>query len=302
MTTHRMGCGPLWRIDGPPPQPPRFSLLKAARLVDDVDATGTQRWGNGVELYIYPPENADAQDPTLTGTFTEVKPVGDPLDKPQFGGMTIVLGEECSTMGIWARGMSEDEAQARYYQRALTVFSAVEGAAVEKEFMGGAILGNNPHLADGGGTFPAANVAQSVPEAFALLEAEIAASGRAGLIHCTPSMATAAAAAVVLDYPSPGGSADLLTTINGTPVIPGYGYQQAAASPAGHTPAAGTKEWIYASGPVDIRRSEIIQLPEQVFQALDREINLITYYAERYYVVDWDTQVQSAVLCDRTLV
>ena len=39
-------------------------------------------------------------------------------------------------------------------------------------------------------------------------------------------------------------------------------------------------------------------LPENVAEALERQTNLITYRAERTYVVDWDLCLQAAVLVD----
>ncbi len=67
-----------------------------------------------------------------------------------------------------------------------------------------------------------------------------------------------------------------------------------------------TEEWAYATGPVDIRRSEIFTTPDTLAQALDRSLgasnsrpNTITYRAERYFAVDWDSALQAAVRIDR---
>jgi hypothetical protein len=90
-------------------------------------------------------------------------------------------------------------------------------------------------------------------------------------------------------------------------VVPDFGYAP-GADPVGHAAAGATEEWAYATGPIDIRRSEMFTLPERVDQALDRSVgatngspNTITYRAERYYLPIWDTAVQAAVLIDRCL-
>jgi hypothetical protein len=157
--------------------------------------------------------------------------------------------------------------------------------------------------------FPWGDSPTSLANAIALLELEIALSGRQGLIHMSPAAAVAGSASHILADLNIG----VLRTINGTVVVPGYGYAAGATPaasdgfPGGHTdPATITQEWIYASGPVDVRRSDIFTLPETVAEALDRGLgatqdvpNAITYRAERYELVDWDTTVQAAVLIDR---
>jgi hypothetical protein len=50
---------------------------------------------------------------------------------------------------------------------------------------------------------------------------------------------------------------------------------------------------------VEIRRGELVMLTQDVAQAFDRENNLYTFYAERNYLVTWDTALQAAVLIDR---
>lgn len=296
--THLPGSfGPLWAIDGPPPQPPDRSLLTAARIVADGDAGGVERWGNGVEVYPYPPGPAAVVDACATGS-DRVKQEGGLIPLPQFGAMTVYLSETCSTFGIFGEGLSDGQAQDRFVARARTALAAVEAQAVEREFLAGDLLGLNPFLADGNGTFPAGNTGTSVVEAFALLEGEIASVGGKGLIHCSPRVVTYAAFAGLLIWPlNPGVP---LVTLNGTVVVPGQGYVDDSVNPAGHTGAGNGKEWIYATGLVDVRRSDYEVLPGSLFQALDRETNSLTYRVERTYLVDWDTVLQSAVLVDRS--
>jgi hypothetical protein len=291
------GSGPLWTIDGPPPQAPTYTLLGAARVVPDADAGGVERWGNGVKVYSYPPDIGHVQDACVAGS-TRVKQHGGVIPLPEFGAMTVYLAETCSSFGIFGENLSNDEAQARFVARATSALGAVESAAVEREFMAGDVLGLNHYLADGNGTFPAGNTATSVVESFALLEDEIAKSGRKGMIHCSPSMATKAHSQRVVHEDD---RLNVLCTINGTTVVPGYGYEDNAVHPIGKAAPSAHQGWIYATGPVDVRRTDYEVLPGDLWMALDRAQNEVTYRVERYYLVDWDTAIQAAVLADRTL-
>lgn len=286
-----VGYGPLWRVDGPPPQARPYTLLGAARIVPEAE----ERWANGVSVYPYPDELGAIHDACSAGTFRE-KGTGGTVPNPEFGAMTVWVAETCSSFGIFGEGLSAAEAQDRFVARASSVFGAVESTAVEREFLAGDVLGTQPFLADGDGTFPAASTAQTVVEGFALLEAEIAASGRRGLIHISPAVAIAASYRRILFEDARAG---VLRTINGTTVVPGAGYQDASVHPAGKSAASGTQEWIYATGPVDVRRSETFVIPGDLSQALDRATNTITYLVERAYAVDWDTVVQASVKVDR---
>ncbi len=293
----QLGYGPLQRIDGPPPIAPQYGLLQAAhapaqgvRIVPDVDDRGVERWLNGVEVYPYPPDPAGTFDTCATGTDAQAKDAGDTIATPRFGAMTVFLPETCTSYRVW----DQDEFKAR----AVAVLTAVEGAAVENEFMTGTRLLLNPHLSDGQGTFPNLDAVTTIVNGLALLEGEIAKSGRLGLIHLSPMAATMLGQYYLVNYDSKTG---VLRTTNGSVVIPGTGYVT-GATPSGHAaPAAGDQEWMYASGPIDIRRTEIFTTPDQVFQALDRVTNTITYRAERHYLVDFDQTVQAAVLVDRCL-
>lgn len=292
----QVGYGPLWRIDGPPPSPPAYGLLQAAaapaagvRIVPDADERGIERWINGVEVYPYPAGLAEVFDACATGSEATAKGYGEEPVRPQFSAMTVVFAETCTSYRVWD--------QAEYRARALAAFAAGEGAAVEREFLSGGGLILNPHLADGSGVFPNGDAATSVMNGLALLEAEIARSGRLGLVHVAPQVAVGLSERLLVDRQS-----GVIRTINGTPVIAGAGYVD-GATPAGHAAAAGTEEWIFATGPVDVRRSDVFITPDDVRQALDRGAggrpNSITYRAERYYLVVWDTITQAAVLVDR---
>lgn len=294
-----IGYGPLERIDGPLPQAPQYGLLQAAAnpsagvtIVPDADAGGIERWLNGVEVWPYPPGPAFAWDACAPGTAFVSKDDGADVTNPQFAAMTIYLPERCK-----ARKVPDQQA---FKARATTALTAVEGAAVAREFMTGDVLPLNPHLSDGNGSFPLGNTATSPVNGLSVLEDEVASSDQLGVIHMSPGLVTFLRAAYAIDDRN-----GILQTGNGIPVINDFGYA-GGSTPTGHSAPASGQTWAYATGPIEIRRSEIFTTPDNVSQALERGTggsdtgrpNTIVYRAERYYLVDWDTQLQSAVLID----
>ncbi len=85
-----------------------------------------------------------------------------------------------------------------------------------------------------------------------------------------------------------------LVTVNGTRVAAGGGYQ--GATPSGQVAASAGESWVYATGPVEVRLGEVAVL--DIKDVLDRSNNDVTFRAERYVLVTWDTQLQAAVLVD----
>lgn len=300
-----VGFGPLYRIDGPPPLAPLFGLLQAAaapaagvRIVDDIDDRGIDRWMNGVEVYPYPPDTGDIFDPCAVGSDQHTKAIGAALDHPKFGAMTAYVPITCTTYKVWN--------QAEYKARAVATLAAIESSIVAHEFMTGTRMPATPHLSDGNGVFPNGDAVTDFPNAIGYLEKEIAATGRQGLIHCSPQLLSAAAARYGWNYWNDQ-KGQVIRMISGTVIIPDAGYG-AGSTPTGHAAPTGTEEWIYATGPIDVRRTEIFVNPPNVSEAVERGTgggadtglpNSITYRAERYYLLDWDTELQAAVLCDR---
>lgn len=333
-----IGYGPLERVDGPPPLPPMYGLLPAAEAtaagvrivvdtpngaedVNDLSSTGEtmdeaivrlkrqgslvaeagrERWLAGVEVYPYPPHEGDLWSECGVSTLTSgQKSFGDEdsgFVNPQFAAFTVYVAETCKSYRVWD--------QAAFTARATAVLTAVESSLVGRQLMAGEAEPLSPHLTDGNGEFPNDDASTNPNNALAILENEIGKTGRMGLVHCSPGYATALRDRFQVDNRT-----GVIRTINGTPVLPDYGYANTANSkPHGHLAPSDTQEWIYATGPIDIRRSEIFTLPETVEEALDRgasggattgRSNTITYRAERYYLVIWDTVLQVGVLTDR---
>lgn len=285
--------GPEFAIDGPLPVKPRYTLVDAtliSRATPDVEeASEDERWANGIAVHGYPQEPGSAwgvcndQSPEEKGTQEF------PIPLPLFGPLTVYVTETCSSPYIRT---PED-----FRARALAVFAAVESAAVAREFELGEFVPGNPHLGDANLVALNGGAPTNLGNGLALLEEAIADTHRAGVIHMTAGTASALSSrdgGNALHYE--GGK---LFTVNGTLVIPDFGYTGAA--PEGHS-ATGTERWAYATGPVEtLRTPQPIVIPENLSEALDRLSNTVEYRAERYYVPFWDTALQVGVRIDRCL-
>lgn len=73
-------------------------------------------------------------------------------------------------------------------------------------------------------------------------------------------------------------------TPTGSKVILGHGYP--GSGPANVAAAAG-QTWVFATGPIVLVRSNVMMVPDQVKEAVNRNINNITVRAERFYSVGW---------------
>lgn len=288
------GVGPALAIDGPLPAPPAYNLFTVARPVSEeigADGQALERWRNGVTLRGYPPALPEGFDPCSTGTF-RVKGEGDVAPLPRFLPFTASLAEACTGMGVgpWAE----------FQARANAALTATEAYALERQLAQGDPIPTNPYLGDshltilGGG-------AVTPQVGLSYLEDAIAATGRAGVIHATPSVAAAwSALGYTVERVGGGNQGGSLRTVgNWTPVIVGYGY--VGTDPAsGATPAAG-QSWAFATGPVVYGRSnELIPVPDTIREATDRELNDVVYRAERDLLAAWDGVLQAGILVDWT--
>lgn len=267
----------------------------ADRVYVPADA-GRERWTSGVAVYPYPPDVPIVWDACANGSPAVEKGFGTQAPVPEFAALTLSEAITCTAQQV--------PNQAAFRARAVAALTATESYAVAREFMSGDhVLGPNgsPYLADTNCVLLNGSVATKPNHALQILEEAIAATGRLGIIHCSPMLATALLGQGFVIQDRTG----VIRTINGIPVIPDFGYVGASKPDAGAAPTA-IQEWAYATGPVDLRRSDVFTTPDNVSEALDRGMgstndrtNSITYLAERYYVVDWDTVLQAAVLVDR---
>jgi hypothetical protein len=278
------GIGPEFYINGPLPRRPRYGLIQNGEIVAEQD----QHWANGIQVHGYIPDGGyiagvcDPDGPVEKLTQQEANPL------PIYAPLTAYLAETCSTRTM-------EPTNAAFVARATAVFDAVEGGAVEHEFWTGDAIPDNPHLADAFADVLNGGTATSLKNGLALLEAAIAETRRAGVIHMSAALAAAYSFGGNVLHDERGA----LYTLLGTLVIPGVGYDGSA--PEGAAANTGTEEFAYATGPVEILRSEAFVMPPEIAQAIDRSQNVITYRAERYYIPFWDTALQAGVRIDRCL-
>ena len=265
-------------LDGPAPVAPPFRLLDVATVLDIPDP----HWANGAQLWGYPEGCPEGHDPCAAGTFRDKAEAGN-VPIPEYGPFTAYVPISCTPRSLHDEG--------ELLTRVTAVFNATESAAVERQLLSGAYLPLNPYIADDNVAILGGGTAQSADVALGLLEDAIGETCRAGVIHMTPFALTLVAGG----FNSVQQTGNRLFTRRGTPIIVGDGYI------GGFPDSVGTSAddpWMWATGPVIIARSGVITNPQNMRQALDRASNLITFYAERDYLVGWDTALQAAVKLD----
>lgn len=261
-------------LDGPVPRKPPHSLLAVPGVLID---EASERWMSGATVYGYPEETPDVWDPCSTGTFRTKGTVStQPL--PMFASFTVVQPITCSSLSIG----DPDE----FRDRARATLEATESWAVEQALSQGTAVATNPFFDDGNVAILAGGAAVAPQVALSYLEDAIGVTGRTGMIHATPGVAS--------QWFDQMGELTSLVTNLGTPVAVGGGY--AGSQPTGGAAAAAGQAWAYATGPVQVRHSETEVL--DIKEVLDRSDNTVTFRAERQVLATWDTALQAAVLVD----
>lgn len=113
--------------------------------------------------------------------------------------------------------------------------------------------------------------------AIALLEEALGATSGCGIIHVPSRLAPFLDYYRLLEKDGDG-----LYTPEGYPVSLGRGY--ASFGPGGTPPVDGEK-WIYATGPILMAKSNMIQVPENIAEGVNRSINDVEVRAERFYAL-----------------
>lgn len=278
---------PLYPVDGPQPSRRPYTIMGAA----DVAPFPAEYAQAGVVTYPYPTDVPGVWA-ACVGSPAAVKSADRPPAGEDFDSYAVVGGMECSTKGALRDGSLAD-----FQARLRTAFLANEDAAVEKVLWHGLTLDSTiPSLASEA-VLADGTTTHTTILGIATLEQWIANTfGSRGILHMSPGMTTVAKAKGIIEYASVSGN-NRIGTINGTLVVPGAGYDGSA--PAGQTAISGTTEWVYASGPVSIYRSDAIDLPSTEAEAITRPTNDLTIYVERYYAHAFDTQLVAAVKIDR---
>lgn len=272
--------GPAFVIDGPVPRPPSYRLLDVAEIIDE---PGIPHWLNGGAVWPYPAAAAYTFDPCAGGSL-RVKAEAGVIPLPEFGAFTVYVTETCTNRSVGDFDFWRD--------RALLTLEAAESFAVEREFASGQTLPGNPFLADANADVLNGGITVASQAGVGFLANAIGASEIRGIIHATPAHVAAWGQRWIRT------EGDSIFAVDGTQVVSGAGY--IGVTPDGESDAGDGEGWAFASGPVQIRRTEAEFIPGERFQAVDRSDNTITYRAERHYLVTWDTYLQAAVLIDWT--
>ncbi|MEV0822525.1 hypothetical protein [Nonomuraea rubra] len=274
-------CPPLY-VNPPAVEPYAGGLFSVAQFPAEQD----RHWRCGVmwEPYACTParglgdqcDNPDAE-----------KEVDDGVPLVEAGAFTVYGGYLCRTVG---------RSEADILDRIRQAVRLGEQRAVEQAFWTGD-LGNTPYLASpdavvlNPGGLPVDAAEALTPQAgIAALESYLRENyGGTGVIHMP-----AGAVPVMARYNQFCGCDFPLRTWLGTPVAAGGGYV-INTGPDGQPAPPGTA-WLYATGPVAIRRGEVFINPDTVAQALNRTTNEIEILAEREYVVGFDCLLAAVLI------
>lgn len=270
--------GPALDLDGPLPVVRRHSLL----LTDGVlKEEASDRWLNGVNVYGYPEGVPLTWEPCSSGTY-RVKEEGSEITVPRFDSVGIYFPLQCSSLGlgdfeVWAG-------------RVEAVLDATLSHGVEETLAQGVLTSTNPFFGDTNLVELAGVVSPKVGMRY-LDNAIGSLTGRDGLIHAPPA---------IVDAWGEGNGLrdnDHLTTPAGTRVVSGSGY--IGIEPATKAAAAGTVDWAFATGPVEVRVRTGVSISED--ESLDRSDNTVVYRAEKYILAEWDTALQVGIRIDWSL-
>lgn len=266
-------------VQAPPYTSLPYGLLSVAVPVPDSD----RHWRAGVEYQPAPCEAGTAiQEPCPSDVSVVKEPTTTGLRTVGVEPFTVYSWIDCSTVGF------ADEAE----QILTAAFTNGEARAVENAFWtGGVGAAINPHLAEDAAIIEggieiqsAAEIVSGGPvhlvEGIGLLEGALAdCYGGVGVIHVPRRALTHLVSAGVAHR-----DGQRYRTAGDTLVAAGAGYP--GTGPAGQAPAGNTV-WLYATGSVSYRRSEI-RLSSDLPAAVDRRVNSVVMVAERTYVIGWD--------------
>jgi len=273
--------GPATSLVGPTPKPRPYSLLQIPGVV--IDEEGAPRWLTQANVLGFPDGTPGLWEACSSGTF-RVKEDGSPRPQDRFNPFGAYFALPCSTQSM---GNYDT-----FYEMAELALDATLSHSVEDALSQG--IDSNPFFGDTGFTALAQNVSPRVGLSY--LENAIGErTGRMGMIHATP--------AIVEAWGDGGGlSTDggVLRTINGTPIAAGSGYIGAHPLGSGGLPGpAGTKEWAFATGPVEVRFEPEVR--RRLVESVDRSDNSVVVRAERYVLADWDKALQVGAYIDWSL-
>lgn len=264
------------RVDGVVPQAPLHNLLSVPGVLSQGG-----RWDGGLNIWGYTTDVPSTWDACSSGTFRE-KDEGGMVASEGFDSFVIYVSQLCSTFGT-ASDLSG------FARRADAVLEATQSFGIERALAQGVDGLNNKYLGDADLISLATNVSPIVGLSY--LENAIAATGRRGMIHLTPAVA----AQLDIDLSNNNASGPLMS-LSGNIIVIGGGY--VGTDPVDEASPDPTHDWIFATGPVQARVSEILAGPDEVSGMVDPVTNEVVYRAEKLANVGWDGALQVGVLVD----
>lgn len=262
------------RVNPIPATPPRYSLLQVAPEVPAVDPP--ERWQDG---WVFNPEGCGTSGRVAlncrggTGEMTDgAENPGDVTGTP----FVVWAWDQCSMLGFQARDF---EGRARRQLLATESYQVANElwtgslrdsiAPTAKQLENAALVDADADVVTDGAVSPGAALAEVVG---ALSSCGM---GTRGMVHVTPKMLVALAAA------------DVIYQSGGVWVTPMEHIVVADAGYPGTGPDGATGEWIYGTSMIYTRRSDVL-VPATFEQSVDRSVNTVTLYAQRLAGFMWD--------------
>jgi len=267
-------------LDGPLPVAPPHSLLNTPGVVQDSgrgldgERIEIDRVLGGANVWMYPTGCSELWEPCSDGTF-RVKDDASTQLSPLFTSFVVYKSITCSVFGM------DDSSLQDLARRARAVLDATISASVERALAEGVSGSSNPFFGDGNvvDLTPTPGTAVSSGVGLSIMENAIGATCREGMIGATP-----ATIASLQAFPIRGEGADRLITANGTPVYSADGFIGLTTSDLDEPDT--TEDWMIAHGGVEVFLGPVkFPTPKQ---AVQRDINLVTFIAEAYVLAVWD--------------
>lgn len=274
----------MGEIQGPAPTPPAVSLVRQAEIVEDLNG---REWASQFGFSFRPRACSNGmQGFSICDPVTIVPGERDLVNGKAF---TLANAEICSTFGIQAIDFPRLVREA---------YEAFEPGSIEHEFWTGTLESGGLHLASGVSVDdPLSGSVVSLASGLGALEAYLGSCGPGGrgMIHMSRRVMTQMAAEHLLWRDNSG-----VYTYAGTIVIPGVGYP--GTGPTGQ--AAGSTEWMYATGRVMILREKQArsvpdpQNPNAFAEAMYRSTNEVAWRTERTVGIAFDPCCLATVALD----
>lgn len=248
-----------------------------------------RRWENGIQYEALTCADPSAWAPTCGTDPTRVDKEPS-LEFPLVEGTPFVvyLGVQCALPGNTLQ---------EYERRVRAALALCEQRTVERTYWTGD-MGNESHLASGVEVTivnPDPATPMGVVQGVAALESHLGDNYcGVGVLHAPRGLSPYAAENQLLRGNNPS-----LTTPLGTRWAFGAGYS-VNTGPDG-TPAPDGMAWIYATGQVNIWRSEIFLQPDRLEAAFNTRTNDVVMLAERVFVITHECTVAAALVrldCD----